>query len=152
MKNKELIIVLNKGYGTGLLDEEVYVYRYTNGLIDVLVDNPLAIINKNVKTKLTTKKAEIIVGDKVTIVDTKSVKPSHLFEDISFGSIVDYDVINNNLMVRVSATITPSMVVGDIIITYEFRNKMYQAKTIDFITDIDKNPFYGPIKHSAVFH
>ena len=144
---KELIITLTKGYGSGALDEEVYVYRYTNGLIDVIVDNPLAIIYKNVKTKLTTEKAEITLGDKVSIVDTKTIEPSHLFEDIGFGSIIDYEVINNNLMVRVSGQITPAMFVGDIIITYEYRDKMYQAKTIEFITDMSKNPFYGPVKH-----
>jgi hypothetical protein len=145
-KKKELIIILNKGYGTGVLQEEVYVYRYTNGLIDVIVDNPLAIIYKNVKTKLTTEKAEIILGDKVSIIDTKSIEPSHLFEDIGFGSIIDYEVINKNLLVRVSGQITPAMSVGDIIITYEYRDKMYQAKAIKFITNINKNPFYGPVK------
>jgi len=144
---KELIITLTKGYGSGVLDEEVYVYRYANGLIDVIVDNPLAIIYKNVKTKLTTEKAEIILGDKVYVVDTKSIEPSHLFEDISFGSIIDYEVINKNLMVRVSGQVSPAMFVGDIIITYEYRDKMYQAKAIEFITDINKNPFYGPVKH-----
>lgn len=120
---KELIITLTKGYGSGALDEGVYVYRYTNGLIDVLVDNPLAIINKNVKTKLTTEKAEIILGDKVSIVDIKSIEPSHLFEDIGFGSIIDSEVINKNLMVIVSGQITPAMFVGDIIITYEYLHR-----------------------------
>lgn len=144
---KELIIILTKGYGSGALYEEVYVYRYTNGLIDVIVDNPLAIINKNVKTKLTTEKAEITLEDKVSIVDTKSIEPSHLFEDIGFGSVIDYEVINKNLMVRVSGQITPAMFIGDIVITYEYRDKMYQAKAIEFITDINKNLFYGPVKH-----
>jgi len=144
---KELIITLTKGYGSGVRDEEVYVYSYTNGLIDVIVDNPLAIINKNVKTKLTPKKAEITLGDKVFIVDTKSIESTHLFEDIVFGSVIDYEVINKNLMVRVSVQITPTMFVGDIVITYEYRDKMYQAKAIEFITDINKNPFYGPVRH-----
>lgn len=141
---KELIITLTKGYGSGAVDEEVYVYSYTNGLIDVIVDNPLAIIYKNVKTNLTTEKAEITVGDKISIVDTKSIEPSHLFEDIGFGSIIDYEVIYNNLMVRISAQITPGMFIGDVVIVYENRNRMYQAKTINFITEIEKNPFYGP--------
>lgn len=144
---KELIITLTKGYGSGVRDEEVYVYSYTNGLIDVIVDNPLAIINKNVKTKLSPEKAEITMGDKVFIVDTKSIESTHLFEDIGFGSVIDYEVINNNLMVRVSVQITPAMFVGDIVITYEYCDKMYQSKSIEFITDIIKNPFYGQVKH-----
>lgn len=146
-RKKELIITLTKGYGSGVRDEEVYAYSYTNGLIDVIVDNPLAIINKNVKTKLTPEKAKITLGDKVFIVDTKSIESTHLFEDISFGSVIDYEVINKNLMVRVSSQITPAMFVGDIIITYEYSDKMYQAKEIKFITDINKNPFYGLVKH-----
>jgi hypothetical protein len=133
---KELLITLTKGYGSGALDEVVYVYKYTNGLIDVIVDNPLVIINKNVKTKLTSKKAKITVGDIVSIVDTKSIEPSHLFDDTGFGSIINYEVINKNLMVRVSVQITPAMFVGDIVITYEYRDKMYQVKAIEFITDI----------------
>ncbi len=145
---KELIITLTKGYGTGVLDEEVYVYRYTNGLIDELVDNPIAIIYKNVKTKLTTQKAEVKIGDKVTTVDTKSIEPSHLFEDISFGGIIDYEVINKRLMVSVGGQISPGMFIGDLIIAYEHRNKMYQAKTIGFIpyNSEEKNPFYGPLR------
>ncbi|MGG2027978.1 hypothetical protein AB1282_19955 [Gottfriedia sp. S16(2024)] len=153
-EKKELIITLTKGYGTGVLDEEVYVYRYTNGLIDELVDNPLANIYKNVKTKLIREKAEVIIGDKVSIVDTKSIEPSHLFEDIGFGSIVDYEVIKKQLMVRVSGQISPAMFIGDIIIVYEYRDKMYQAKTIEFIPYYlnDKNPFYGPTNYSILYN
>jgi hypothetical protein len=153
-KKKELIIILNKGYGTGVLDEEVYVYRYANGLIDELVDNPLAIIYKNVKTKLTTEKAEVIVGDKVSIVDTKSIAPSYLFEDVGFGSVIDYEVMNNHLMARVSGQITPAMFIGDMIIVYEHRDKMYQAKKVEFIPHhvMDKNPFYNPSIIPKIFN
>ncbi|HWO74981.1 MAG TPA: hypothetical protein VNM69_03565 [Bacillus sp. (in: firmicutes)] len=91
---KELIIILNKGYGTSVL-EEVYVYRYTNGLIEALVDNPLGIINKNVKTKLSTEKAEVRVGDKVYTVDITplEIQPTNLFEDIAFCG-TDYSYLN----------------------------------------------------------
>ncbi|MEH7451208.1 hypothetical protein [Gottfriedia acidiceleris] len=118
-------------------------------MIDELVDNPIAIIYKNVKTKLTLEKAEVIIGDKISIVDTKSIEPSHLFEDIAFGSITDYEVMKNQLMVRISGQITPAMFAGDIIIVFEYRDKMYQAKTIELIPYYlnDKNPFYGPTKY-----
>lgn len=153
----ELIITLTTGHGTGLLWEEVHVFDTLDNRLnvdEVIVDNPLAIINNNVKTKLSNEKAEIHVGDTEYKVDITpfEIKPENLFDDIGFGSIIDYEVINNNLMVRVSGQITPAMFVGDIIITYEYRDKMYQAKAIEFITDIEKNPFYGPEKHSAIFN
>ncbi|MBT2656710.1 hypothetical protein J7E81_15935 [Bacillus sp. ISL-18] len=133
-EKKELVIILTKGYGTGLLDEEVYVYRYTNGLIDVLVDNPLAIINKKVKTKLTTEKAEIRVGNKVHKVDITplEIQPSNLFDDIAFVGIIKYEVKENQLIVRVSGQISPAGFIGDIVIVYEYRDKMFQAKSIEF--------------------
>ncbi|KQL35932.1 hypothetical protein [Psychrobacillus sp. FJAT-21963] len=133
-QKKELIVILNQGYGTGVLQQEIYVYGYTNGLIDILVDNPITIINKNVKTKLTTEIAEIIVGDKVYKVDIRplEVKPTNLFQDISFGSSIKYEVIDQLLTATISAQISPAGFVGQLVIVYEYREKMYQAKSIEF--------------------
>lgn len=133
-KIKELIIILTKGYGTGAVDQEVYVYRYTNGLIEVLVDNPLAIINKNVKTKLTKKEAKLSIGNNNYVLDLSPVgiKPENIFNDVSFGGIIKYEVDKNQLIARVAAQISPAYFIGEVIIPYEYRDKMYQAKSIDF--------------------
>jgi hypothetical protein len=133
-KKKELIIILTKGHGTGALWEEVYVYRYSNGLINVLVDNPIAIINQNVKTKLTTEKAEVRIGDKIYIVDVTplEIQPTNLFEEISFGSIIKYEVKNDHLIAKIPCQISPAGFIGQINITYEYREKMYQAKSLEF--------------------
>ncbi|MBN8194231.1 hypothetical protein JI667_19040 [Bacillus sp. NTK074B] len=151
-KKEELIITLTTGYGTGLLWEEVHVFDTLDNRLnvnEVIVDNPLAIVYKNVKTKLSNEEAEIRVGNKEYKVDITpfEIKAENLFDDVGFGSIIDYEIINNNLMVKVSGQISPASYIGDVIVTYEYRDKMYQSKTIDFITDIDKNPFYGPVKH-----
>ncbi|RXJ04583.1 hypothetical protein DS745_04155 [Anaerobacillus alkaliphilus] len=129
-KKKELIIILNKGYGTGVLQEEVFVYRYSNGLIEEVVDHPLAIIYRNIKTKVSTKSAEIVIGDNVYLVDV--LEQSNLFEDIAFGGIINYEVSDNQLIVRVSARISPASIVGEVVIVYDYRDKMYQAKSIEF--------------------
>lgn len=131
---KELIIILTKGYGTGILDQDVYVYNYTNGLVDVLVDNPLAIIYKNAKTNLSTENAEIRVGDKVHKVDITplQIKSTNLFEDIAFGGVIKYEVIDHQLIATISGQISPASFVGEIVITYEYRDNMYQAKSIEF--------------------
>jgi len=131
---KELIIILTKGYGTGVLDEEVHVYRHTNGLIDVLVDNPIAIIYKSVKTSLTTNSAEIRLTDKVYKIDISplEIQPENLFNNIAFGGSIHYEVQDNQLIVRVSGQISPASFVGEIVIVYEYRDKMYQAKSIEF--------------------
>lgn len=132
---KELTIFLTKGYGTGVLWEEVHVFDQRNdALHEVLVDNPLAIIHKNVKTKLLPNKAVITIGGKTSFVDITSleIKRTDLFDEISFGSIVDYGVEDNQLIVKLMAQISPASFIGEVVITYEYHDNMYQAKSIEF--------------------
>ncbi|MCA1054329.1 hypothetical protein LCM10_04960 [Rossellomorea aquimaris] len=132
---RELIIVLTKGYGTGVLWEDVHVFdTSTTSLNEVIVDHPLAIIHKNVKTKLTPKEANVIVGDKSYSVDITplKIKQQNLFDHVSFGSTIDYEVKDNQLTVNVGGQISPASSIGSIVINYEYRDDMYQAKSIEF--------------------
>ncbi|SMQ81030.1 hypothetical protein SAMN05444673_4099 [Bacillus sp. OV166] len=134
-EKKELIIILTKGYGTGVLDQEVNVFHIDyNRFGEVLVDNPLAIVLKNVKTRLTPTEAKISIGDKHYVVDISPVgiEPENIFNDISFGSIIKYEVENNQLNVRLASQVSPAHSIGEVIIAYEYRDKMYQAKSIEF--------------------
>ncbi|MEQ6375744.1 hypothetical protein RZN25_02725 [Bacillaceae bacterium S4-13-56] len=134
-EKKELIIILTKGYGTGVLWEEVYVFDAGhNRFREVLVDNPIAIVLKNVKTKLTTNKTEITIDGKKTIIDITplEINPENLFDDIAFGGIISYEIKNNQLIVRVGGQISPAGFVGEVVIVYEYLDKMYQAKSIEF--------------------
>ncbi|MGE8203049.1 hypothetical protein ACQKP0_00575 [Heyndrickxia sp. NPDC080065] len=134
-EKKELIIILTKGYGTGVLDEEVYVFETdSNRFGEVLVDNPLAVVLKNAKTSLTPTEAKISIGDKKYVVDISPVgiKPENVFKDIYFGGIIKYEVVNNHLIVRLTAQVSPAHSIGEVIITYEYRDKMYQAKSVVF--------------------
>ncbi|MCH7323927.1 hypothetical protein LZ480_18820 [Solibacillus sp. MA9] len=131
----ELIVILTKGYGTGVLDQEVNVFHIdTNHFEEVLVDHPMAIINKNVKANLTPSKAEIMIGKKRYVMNVKALKllPETMFNEINFGSIINYEVENNQLIATLHPRLSPGAFVGSIIITYEYRNKMYQAKSIEF--------------------
>ncbi|MDX8363481.1 hypothetical protein [Cytobacillus sp. IB215316] len=139
-ENKELIIILTHGTGSGLLEEEVHVFHaHNNQFYDVLVDNPIAVVLKNVITKLSLEKAEISIGDKKYTIDIKflEIQPGNLFEDVAFGSIIDYQLKDNQLNAKISGQISPASFVGDIIIVYEYRNKMYQTKSIRFQTPYD---------------
>jgi hypothetical protein len=134
-EKKELTIILTKGYGTGVLDEEVYVFETdSNRFGEVLVDNPLAVVLKNAKTRLTPTEAKISIGDKQHVVDISPVgiKPENVFKDIYFGSIIKYEVENKHLIARLAAQVSPAHTIGEVIITYEYRDKMYQAKSVDF--------------------
>jgi hypothetical protein len=134
-EKKELIIILTKGYGTGVLDQEVNVFNIAyNRFSEVLVDNPLAVVLKKAKTRLTPTEAKISIGDKHYVVDISPVgiKPENVFKDIFFGGITKYDVENNHLVARLDARVSPTHSIGEVIITYEYRDEMYQSKSVDF--------------------
>lgn len=125
----------NDSYGVYSSDVTPGMNDYLDEVYEeVLVDNPIAIILKNVKTKLTQHEAVVSIGDKNTVIDIEKfqIPLDHLFNDVAFGSIVKFDVIDNNLVASVGGQITPAMFIGSIEITYEFKDKMYQAKKIEF--------------------
>lgn len=137
-EKKELIIILTKGYGTGVLEQKVNVFHIDyNRFGEVIVDNPMAIVNKNIKSSLSQSKAEITIGKKHYVINVKKLGliPETIFDEINFGSIVKYEVKNNKLIATLYPQFSPGAFVGSIIITYDYLDKMYQAKTIEFHQD-----------------
>ena len=142
-REQDLIIILTRGTGTGVLEREVHVFHkqtqrlgniYYEGLVEVLVDDPIAIVLKNVKTEISSNEAAVIIGDKNYAIDIKSleIQPEVLFSDIYFGNSVDFEIKDNQLVAKVGGIISPSGYIGIIEIKYMFKDKMYQAKSIDF--------------------
>ncbi|GAB0169784.1 hypothetical protein LSPCS325_32210 [Lysinibacillus sp. CTST325] len=136
----ELIIILTKGTGTGILEREVHVFHIHNQrikkeLVEVLVDDPIAIVIKNVKTELLPNKATISIGKKKFTINIKPLKiePDHLFPDIYFGNLINFEINDKQLIAKIGGQISPAGgSIGDIQITYMFKDKMYQAKSIEF--------------------
>lgn len=137
---KELVVVLTEGYGTGLLLTEAHVFhqKYQEEIgqfyEEVLVDNPMAIVYKNVKTKLTPHQVEITIDDKKTIVDISNIPHQYLYNNVAFGSIIEFDVVDNRLVAIVNAVASDNSSIGEIYITYEFKDNIYQAQKIEFKT------------------
>lgn len=141
---KEIVIVLTTGTGSGVLQQEVHVLHGTMQTFgnvpvkfydEVLVDNPMAIVLKNVRTKLSPAQAEITIGGRRTIVDLEAleIEPGNLFQDVGFGNTIRYEVADQELIVTVWAQVSPAGYIGEINIAYEYRDKMYQAKRIEFV-------------------
>lgn len=136
---KEMTIVLTTGYGTELLQQEVHVLHQTRTFYnEVLVDNPLAIVLKNVKTKLSEHHAELMIEGHKTVVNIEplQIHSANLFSDISLGNIVSFEVVEHELIATVGAQVSPAAYIGAIKIAYDYKDKMYQAKRIEFIAKI----------------
>ncbi|MER2037376.1 MAG: hypothetical protein ABS944_04470 [Solibacillus sp.] len=131
---EELIIILTLGYGTGTLKQEVHVFHSSNNFSEVLVDDPMAIVFKNVKATLLPNKAQISIANKELTVNFE-IEQEYLNSEVGFGSIVSYEVKDNELIAHIGAQVSPAGFIGNIEIKYEYRDKMYQAKSIEFQTN-----------------
>jgi hypothetical protein len=144
-KNNELIIILTTGHGTGINQQEVHVFhvaykldkvtgqRKVDYINPILIGNPIAIVYKNVKTNLSTHKAVIKIGNKITTVDV-NIPSKDLTYDIGYGNILKYFVKDNQLISLVGIHLpTFGGLIGYIEIVYEYKDKMYQAKSIKYI-------------------
>lgn len=134
---KEIIIVLTTGTGSGVVLQEVHVFHENNGdLVEVLVDNPVAIINKNVKTNSSKTEAIITIGNNKTKINFEElgIVPAHISENVGFGNKLKFKVIDDKLVAIVDASIAPTGGgLGEIHIAYMFKDNMYQAEEIKFI-------------------
>lgn len=104
--------------------------------LEVLVDNPIAILLKNVKTELSPNKVSVSIGNKKYTIDIKplAIQPGHLFGEIYFGNLINFEIKDNQLIAKIGGQLSPvGGYIGDIQITYIFKDKMYQAKSIEFM-------------------
>ncbi|WP_248734171.1 hypothetical protein [Neobacillus rhizosphaerae] len=126
---EELVILLTTGHGTGIMITEAHVLQKTKTNIgeiyeEKLIDNPVAIINKNVKTKkISNDQVEITIGKK---------KINDTFYEYLKHETIDFSVYKNELVVYMSGQLSPSTE-GGILITYQFKDNMYQSKKIEYL-------------------
>lgn len=126
---EELVIVLTTGHGTGITITEAHVLQKTKTNIgeiyeEELIDNPEVIINKNVRTKkISNDQVEITIGQK---------KTNDTFYEYLKQEQIDFSVYKNNLVAYISGHISPPTE-GGILITYQFKDNVYQSKKIEYL-------------------
>ncbi|WP_274472652.1 MULTISPECIES: hypothetical protein [unclassified Paenibacillus] len=107
----EIAIILTKGYGTGILQQELHVLKKED-LSEILVENPIIAIKKNVKSKITK-------GDKTVTVELeangmkfkKEYKKSAAGtwnENVAFGDIVQFIIDKNKITAHLPGAVSPA--------------------------------------------
>ena len=92
--------------------------------MEKLIDNPVSILNKMVKTrKLSHDQVEISIGKKKTIDNNYKYMG---VEDIEFS------VYNSKLVAFMRGQLSP-LPEGALLITYQFKDNMYQTKKIEYL-------------------
>ncbi len=130
---KELIVILTTGTGTGVHVTEAHIIN-PETLLETYIDDPVAILLKNLKIKISDNEVEIAISDQKTVMDKEkiNIEPENLFSNIAFNSICSFEVINDQLSANMGIQISPAGFIGEIQISYTLKDNMYQASKIEF--------------------
>ncbi|MEW9668784.1 copper amine oxidase N-terminal domain-containing protein [Ammoniphilus sp. 3BR4] len=131
----EVIVLLTTSTGEGIYFTEAHVIKTGDILREVYVDDPLAITWKSVKTKIKSGEMDVFVDGKkkYTIPKEKvSSPPENWFSALHFGNQITFNVTDNRLTAYLSGQLSPTEYVGDVVVSYEFRDMMFQAAEVDY--------------------
>ncbi|MBE6067854.1 MAG: hypothetical protein E7211_09210 [Clostridium lundense] len=130
----ELVVILNKGYGTGVQDEEVHVIKQDLFFYEILVENPLISLHKNVHLENSPEQVIIILNNKKTVLNKRGMTALP-YEDLGagYGHHIGFEVNNNILYSRVLLGVGTNPGVGEFIIKYIYKDEIFQVQSIDFI-------------------
>lgn len=133
---KELIVVLIHGTGTGVHEEEVYVIN-SRDLSEIEVENPLDIIKEKVQTRIDKKGEDVFinitVNDRTTDIQMKEEDSGWWSDNVGFGSVNHFYLTDDSeLKADVAAEVGFGVFVGDIEITYTFDGERFSAEKVEF--------------------
>lgn len=131
----ELVVVLNKGYGTGVQDEEVHVIKLEPFFYEVLVENPLIALHKKVHIEKSPDQIMISLNNKKTVLNKKGMTSLPFLEDLGagYGHHIGFEASNNTLYSRVFLGVGTNPGVGEFLIKYNYKDEIFQVQSIDFI-------------------
>jgi hypothetical protein len=110
---KEIVVILTEGVGTEVYVTNAYVLHLTHEkkYKQATIENPLDWIKKNnIENKIAEK-----IG-----------------KNVAFGTIIDYRLENQNLVVHLPSQASFFDFVGEIILTYRFENGNYIVKEWEY--------------------
>lgn len=134
----ELIVILTIGTGTGVHIEKTHVIDPDNFMEFEVVD-PLDIISQNVDSSIIHEDGNVtttvIINGQVfnIILDENYISNNNWADKAFFRNIIKYSIEDSKLKAIVSAQVSPTVFVGDIIITYKLEDNKYVMDELNYI-------------------
>jgi uncharacterized protein (UPF0248 family) len=134
----DLIVILNKGYGTGVQDEEVHVIKQELFFYEILVEEPLIPMYKKIKIEKTKEQITIILNNKKTVLNKRGMTALPYQElGAGYGHHVGFEAKNNILYSRILLGVGTNPGVGEFIIKYMYKDEIFQVHSINFIPNTE---------------
>lgn len=136
-RKDELVIILTKSEGSGVQDSAVHVINPEN-FNESEVINPLSIINEYIDSSILHSNGIVIItvvvnGKKSNITLKEGFSKGWFKEKAAFGSIVRYEVDGSKLIATVPVQVAIESFIGDVSITYVFKDNKYVSEKIEFV-------------------
>lgn len=138
---KELIVISTSGTGTGVLLSDVHVFTQDpdniyKSFIDIYVMDPLEAIYQNIKAKMIKKNGVVTIILNVKGKDyIMTAKESDLVtwgDEVGFGALRRYKVVENKLIVEMSVVVGNGVSIADIVMDYVFENNRLRVDNVTF--------------------
>lgn len=135
----ELVVILTKGHGTGVLRQEIHVLNVED-LSEIPVDSPEEAIKREVKSKLTKRDQIVTVeletkGAIITKEYTKSEAGSWS-EGVGFGDIVRFEIIRGKITANLPGAVSPGpLIVATAVVSY---GKDLKVDSVELLEEFNK--------------
>ncbi|MFM9280018.1 stalk domain-containing protein [Paenibacillus jiagnxiensis] len=128
---EETVVITNIGYGTGLSLSEMVVLDADGSII--LHEDPLIAMMKQFTGRITDEGVEVELNGKITKFPNAQIQadPAYLFGP-AIGSVLYYSVENNTLNAQAAVQISPAQFIGDLQMSYFYKNGILQAGQASF--------------------
>lgn len=132
---KELIVILTTATGTELNKKDIHIIDIST-LTEQKIEDPIQAINQKVTSEIkilnSKVKIELVIDGKSTFIQENTSDAGIWFNKVVYGNVTDYSIENGVLRARLSVQASPGIFIGDIIIDYYFKDKMYKVNRIIF--------------------
>ena len=135
----ELIVILCESEGTGALVEEIHVLN-PEDFSEITVQSPLVALENRVVSKIDENDVQITIDNQNALVfsekeiTAKVAEKKSWFANLATGSVIDYSMQGNNVIVRVAAQLSPAGFLGDFNLTYEYKDNQLKVSGVSFMT------------------
>ncbi|GGD78354.1 copper amine oxidase N-terminal domain-containing protein [Paenibacillus nasutitermitis] len=135
----ELLVILTTGYGTGLKDEEAYIFDSESFNEIPLEDWQTYALKHVVPGRVTEEGARIRIDNVETSIphhipaeEFKGDQPQWWYDSPAYGQVIRYEVRQNALYAVLPLWYSPAHSAGQLEIRFSYQDRFFQGKSIEY--------------------
>ncbi len=134
----ELLVILTKGYGTGVKEEEAYLFD-SDGFQEIPLEDWQTYTLKHVVPGKVTAQGAVLTIDNKELVIPHGVPeedfengPSYWYDSPAYGQVIRYEVRDKTLFAIIPLWYSPALSAGQLEIKYSYKDKFFQGESIKY--------------------